>query len=88
MSDSDYRYGYARGPFYRKFMVGDIGVEVNRDGNGGLNLHMWKCPSEPPWNPTSPVNIHFDSEDMFMEFCTKLLGVDHNSFEEFWLRWG
>jgi hypothetical protein len=54
-------------------MVGDIGVEVNGDGNGGLNLHMWKCPSEPPWNPTSPVNIHFDSEDMFMEFCIKLL---------------
>jgi len=73
MNDSDYRYGYAQGPFYRKFMVGDIGVEVNRDGNGGLNLHMWKCPSEPPWNPTSPVNIHFGSEDMFMEFCTKLL---------------
>ena len=38
MNDSDYRYGYAQGPYYRKFMVGDIGVEVNRDGNGEVPL--------------------------------------------------
>ena len=87
MSDS-YKYSNPSGPFYRKFLVGDIGVEVNRDGKGGLNLHMWKCPSEPPWTPTTQTNIHFSSEDLFMEFCTKLLGVDHDSFEEFWLRWG
>ena len=79
MSDPSYKYGYTVGPFYRKFLVGDVGVEVNGDGNGGLNLHTWKCPSEPPWNPTSLMNIRFDSEDQFMEFCTKLLGVDKMS---------
>jgi hypothetical protein len=86
MSDS-YKYGYPSGPFYRKFMVGDIGVEVNRDGNGGLYLHMWHCTPDQDGMRRNGT-FHFDSEDQFMEFCTKLLGVDHNGFEEFWLRWG
>ena len=86
MNDSDYRYGYAQGPFYRKFMVGDIGVEVNRDGNGGLNLNMWNC--TPDGVVGGNGTFHFDSEDQFMEFCTKLLGVHHDEFEGFWLRWG
>ena len=80
------KYGYSSGPFYRKFLVGNVGVEVNEDGKGGLNLHLWNCTSDGIPSP-QPV-FHFDSEDQFMEFCTKLLGVDHNSFEEFWLRWG
>jgi hypothetical protein len=33
MSDSDYKYSYSSGPFYRKFMAGDnVWCEVNRDG--------------------------------------------------------
>lgn len=82
---SNMKYGYTQGPFYRKFLVGNVGVEVNGDEREGLNLHLWNC--TPDGIPGDSV-FHFDSEDQFMEFCTKLLGVDHNSFEEFWLRWG
>ena len=33
MSDSDYKYSYSSGPFYRKFMAGDnVWCEVDRDG--------------------------------------------------------
>jgi hypothetical protein len=85
MSDS-YKYGYPSGPFYRKFMVGDVWCEVNRDGDGGLWLHLGNSFEGHPSPESKP--IHFSSEEQFMEFCTKLLGVDHNGFEEFWLRWG
>ena len=86
MSDS-YKYGYPSGPFYRKFMVGDVWVEVNRTEDGeGLWLHLGNSFEGHPAPESKP--IHFSSEDQFMEFCTKLLGVDHNGFEEFWLRWG
>jgi len=87
MSDSEYRYGYKVGPFYRKFLVGDVWVEVNRTEDGeGLWLHLGNSFEGHPSPESKP--IHFSSEDHFMEFCTKLLGVDHNGFEEFWLRWG
>ena len=86
MSDS-YKYSNPSGPFYRKFLVGDVWVEVNRTEDGeGLWLHLGNSFEGHPSPESKP--IHFDSEDQFMEFCTKLLGVDHNGFEEFWLRWG
>ena len=87
MNDTDYKYSYAAGPFYRKFLAGDnVWCEVNRDGQGGLFFHIGNSFEGHPSPESKP--IHFGSEDQFMEFCTKLLGVDHNSFEEFWLKWG
>ena len=86
MSDS-YKYGYQSGPFYRKFLAGDVWVEVNRAEDGeGLWLHLGNSFEGHPSPESKP--IHFSSEDQFMEFCTKLLGVDHNGFEEFWLKYG
>jgi len=85
MSDS-YKYSNPSGPFYRKFLVGDVWVEVNKGEDGGLWLHLGNSFEGHPSPESKP--IHFGSEDQFMEFCTKLLGVDHNGFEEFWLRWG
>ena len=86
MNDTDYKYSYSAGPFYRKFLAGDVWCEVNRDGQGGLFFHIGNSFEGHPSPESKP--IHFSSEDQFMEFCTKLLGVDHNSFEEFWLKWG
>ena len=87
MSDSEYRYGYKVGPFYRKFLAGDnVWCEVNRDGDGGLWLHLGNSFEGHPSPESKP--IHFSSEDHFMEFSTKLLGVDHNEFETFWLKYG
>ena len=41
MSDSEYRYGYKVGPFYRKFLAGDnVWCEVNRDGESGIELEF------------------------------------------------
>jgi hypothetical protein len=38
---NDYNYGYPVGPFYRKFLAGDnVWVEINKDGTGGLFLHL------------------------------------------------
>ena len=87
MSDSGYRYGYKVGPFYRKFMAGDnVWCEVNKDEDGGLWLHLGNSFEGHPAPESKP--IHFQSEDHFMEFCTKLLGVDHGEFETFWLKYG
>lgn len=87
MSDSGYKYSYSSGPFYRKFMAGDnVWCEVNRDGNGGLWLHLGNSHEGHPSPPSAP--IHFSSEEQFMEFCTKLIGVDHGEFETFWLKYG
>lgn len=87
MSDSDYKYSYSSGPFYRKFMAGDnVWCEVNRDGDDGLWLHLGNSHEGFPSPPSKP--IHFGSEEQFMEFCTKLIGIDHNEFETFWLKYG
>jgi hypothetical protein len=88
MNDTDYKYSYSAGPFYRKFLAGDnVWCEVNRTEDGeGLFFHIGNSFEGHPGTESKP--IHFGSEDQFMEFCTKLLGVDHNSFEEFWLKWG
>lgn len=89
MSDSDieYKHGYSSGPFYRKFLAGDnVWVEVNKDGIGGLYLHLGNSFEGHPSPPSKP--IHFSSEEQFMEFCTKLIGIDHDEFETFWLKYG
>lgn len=87
MSDSEYRYGYKVGPFYRKFLAGDVSVEVNQDGNGGLHLHLWKCTSDGVAEGSA--TFHFDSEDHFMEFCTKLMGFEAlENWEELWRKGG
>lgn len=87
MSDSSYKHGYSSGPFYRKFATGDnVWCEVNVDGRGGLWLHLGNS-KEGPAPPSAP--IHFDSEEQFMEFCTRLIGLDDlEDFEAFWLKWG
>jgi|LauGreDrversion4_2_1035121.scaffolds.fasta_scaffold1831295_2 hypothetical protein len=83
MSDS-YKYGYQSGPFYRKFQVGNMGIEVNEDGKGGLWFHMWNCSPDGGIPAPHPV-FHFDSEDHFMEFCTKLMGFEAlENWEELW----
>jgi hypothetical protein len=88
MSDSEYRYGYKVGPFYRKFMAGDnVWVEVNRDGQGGLFFHLGNSFEGHPSPESKP--IHFDSEDHFMEFCTKLMGFEAlENWEELWRKGG
>lgn len=74
MSDTDYKYGYPVGPYYRKFMVGDIWCEVNCDHESGLWLHSGNSFEGHPGTESKP--IYFSSEEQFMEFCTKLIGID------------
>ena len=83
----NFKHSLPKGPFYRKFLVGNIGVEVNGDGKGGLWLHLWNCTTDGRIPAPHPV-FHFDSEDQFMELCTKLIGVDHDTFKEFYMKWG
>lgn len=87
MSDSDYKYSYSSVPFYRKFLAGDnVWVEINKDGEGGLWFHSGNSISGQPTPESKP--IYFSSEEQFMEFCTKLIGIDHGEFETFWLKYG
>ena len=87
MSDIDYKYAYPVGPFYRKFLAGDnVWVEINKDGEGGLWFHSGNSISGQPTPESKP--IYFSSEEQFMEFCTKLIGIDHGEFETFWLKYG
>ena len=67
------KHGHTSGPFYRKFLVGNVGVEINGDGAGGLWLHTWNTSSGPPWTPPSQGTVHFDSEVRLREFCSKIL---------------
>jgi len=88
MSEENYKYGYKVGPFYRKFVSGDsVWCEVNRDGKGGLWLHMGN--SNEGTSGSSPPPIHFTSEEHFTDFCTKLLGYEAlENWEEIWKRSG
>lgn len=72
--------------FYRKFMVGDIWCEVNCDHESGLWFHSGNSIAGQPTPESKP--IYFSSEEQFMEFCTKLIGIDHGEFETLWLKYG
>jgi hypothetical protein len=83
----DYRYSN-KGPFYRNFLAGDnVWCEVNRDGQGGLWFHIGNSFEGHPAPESKP--IHFSSEAHFMEFCTKLMGLDSlEDYEEMWMKHG
>jgi len=88
MSDKSDKYGNKVGPFYRKFLAGDnVWCEVNRDGEGGLWLHLGNSFEGHPAPESKP--IHFSSEEQFMEFCTKLMGLEAlEDYEMFWMKYG
>ena len=87
MSKIDYKYdGNPVDSFYRKFTAGDIWCEVEHDGEGGLWFHSGNSISGQPTPESKP--IYFSSEEQFMEFCTKLIGIDHGEFETLWLKYG
>ena len=67
-----YKFRNVAGPYYRKFLVGDLGVEINEDGKGGLWFHLWNCTLGPLGQRSG--TFHFDSEEQLREFCNKILG--------------
>jgi len=81
MSNTDYKYD--ENPvtisefFYRKFTVNDIWCEVEHDGEGGLWFHSGNSIAGQPTPESKP--IYFSSEAQFMEFCTKLTGIDRRA---------
>ena len=92
-NDNDsYKFGHVAGPFYRKFLAGNnVWVEVNCDGQGGLWMNLGNSDetgTQSIESKSQSGRIHFSSEEHFVEFCTKLIGIDHNTFEEFWLKYG
>jgi hypothetical protein len=64
----------SHGPYYRKFLVGNIGVEINESDMGGLWFHMWNCTIDLNQNSNN-VRFHFDSEEQLQEFSTKIAGL-------------
>jgi hypothetical protein len=49
---------------------------------------MWNCSPDGGIPAPHPV-FHFDSEDQFMEFCTKLMGFEAlENWEELWRKGG
>ena len=81
------KYRNEAGPFYRKFMVGDLAVEINEDGKGGLWLHLWNL--TPDGIPAPHPVFHLDSEEQFLGLCTRLLGLRAlENFEELWREHG
>jgi hypothetical protein len=72
---------------YRKFLAGDnVWCEVNKDEDG-LWFHLGNSFEGHPSPESKPV--HFGSEEQFMEFCVKLIGLnDLEEFEAFWLKYG
>ena len=62
------------GPHYRKFLVGNIGVEINESDTGGLWFHMWNCAIDRDQN-SNDAKFHFDSEEQLQEFSTKIIGL-------------
>lgn len=70
--------------FLQVIMFGLKSIKMEREG--GLWFHSGNSISGQSTPESKP--IYFSSEEQFMEFCTKLIGIDHGEFETFWLKYG